>query len=357
MRNALSVVCFVTGVALMVYSSSPRPRSATAGGRDDGLERDDRAPVIVTGPPLPRGTARLYHVPVIRETPQTDDEPTTEADPTEVAAALDTPAESEEVASTEESSRASADAEEAALVAGARVEVDLPTWDAWDDPVATPDTADDSEDPGPLVLADAGQGGVVWVGAGPLTLDASASLGMEITYAWEQESGPPLTIAEPTAARTEASGLLSGDVMYWDSVAYTFAVTVTDDFGDVDTRRVTYEVRAAPDVRFGSAGGNIIVDKNFRIMDGAPVAEYTLLLPAGGSAAAAFHVESAEGLEFEVLQSADYEMRDSGQKSRHLYEFSVYQMGDEPTTRLTLFLQSASGIPAIVRLEVDWYVQ
>ncbi len=74
---------------------------------------------------------------------------------------------------------------------------------------------------------------------GSVTLAASANGGTEpIAYRWDQNGGPEVTIASPTAAQTTVSSLT-------ETGHYAFRITVTDGGGSIQTDYVAVDVLPA----------------------------------------------------------------------------------------------------------------
>ncbi len=82
------------------------------------------------------------------------------------------------------------------------------------------------------------------VEAGTVTLDGSRSYdpdGDPITYQWTQESGTPVALSAPTAATTTFTAALGQ--------AYIFRLTVKDDHGGQDSKRVKISTKSADRVQ------------------------------------------------------------------------------------------------------------
>ncbi|MBN2448530.1 MAG: hypothetical protein JXO22_17515 [Phycisphaerae bacterium] len=338
MRPVLFVTCFSVGVFLMLFSSAyePRPAQAFSVGQDTAeefVDTDDRG--LRTRPKLP---SELLHETAIGEAETavlTDsnlaDEPVREPRPRHqrpAAATDDDPNDS---------------------------------WTAIKEPAGDDGGSRGASDPNLVgdwaeVVADAGADGLVWAGVPRIDLDGELSVGEELRYEWRQLSGPPLMIEKTDAAVTFAAGLPFGGENGWATEVYVFELTVRDAAGHESSDTVTVYAQPAPDLVLVPGGaGKSFTDKYFGNMQGVPLANFEARVSGPQGRLATFVIDADSPLNFDALESADFEMWYSDENGRHLYQFDVYQAGDETQTWLVFFVETEEQIPAVVRLGVDWY--
>ncbi|MCY4374767.1 MAG: fibronectin type III domain-containing protein, partial [Spirochaetaceae bacterium] len=116
-------------------------------------------------------------------------------------------------------------------------------------------------------VADAGPDQTVADGA-TVTLDGSGSTdpdGDALTHAWTQRSGPPVTLSDPTAARTTFTAPSAPAVL-------EFALRVADGAGGRDTDTVRVHVRAAAALRMERVNDALLPELTRALADGTRLA-------------------------------------------------------------------------------------
>jgi predicted esterase len=114
--------------------------------------------------------------------------------------------------------------------------------------------------------ANAGTAQAITLPTNSVTLDGGGSKdndGTITTYAWTKVSGPAATIASPSAASTQVTGLVQG--------AYVFQLTVTDNSGATASGTVAVTVNPAPNQPPTANAGNpqvITLPTNAVTLDG-----------------------------------------------------------------------------------------
>jgi hypothetical protein len=329
MKPVLFVICFTLGVTLMIFSGY-LPQSASARGsvaRRVGATHDtelDRSPAALTV------TRRvLSHT---EDTPQPSQGESAGAAPDAVSAVDVIPA--PPVQEPEPASEVP--------VAGA----------APPPPAAAPAT---SGQPPAVVeevplYADAGPDRVIWAGWDELPLDGSASRGRNLTYLWQQISGPQdLAIEYGAHPVTTARGLLDGARLNWRTALYEFALTVTDETGANETDYVKYTVRAAPLLRIKPAP-----ERRFELRNGYQLAHFTSWITNLDSYEAVFEIAAPSELTLTKVAGDACEVTGGKLDGAYLYQAVVYGQAGQATSWVEFLVNTEDNIPAIVQLGANW---
>lgn len=334
MRPVLFVMCFATGVGLMIFSGY-LPKSASARNAP-GASRE--APLVE--PP------RLPPQPYRRSLPP----PETEADETEAPAAVpeddgpDDPAANDEAPVTDVPSDDDIEAEQNMADALDGLEEDL---------AAFADEAAMEEDMPPEPVAEAGDDRVVWIGWDEVRLGGGASTGTELTYAWRQISGPvTLQIEQPEHASTTAYGFPIGPDMSWDAMLYEFELTVTDRFERSTRDTVSVIVLTAPELTVTPPA-----DRYFDDRDGYLLGHYESWTINTETSSSVFNVASPVGLKFTEVTGGDYDLvedRTADPDDDYRYEITVYRRNGESTSWLEFLVDTDEKVPGILQLGVSW---
>lgn len=347
MRPVLFVACFSLGITLMLYSSVNQPRTAqaTLGWMEPAIEEiltpDDlklRIPRARRVTPAPSLDAR-ERIRAAEAVEQTFNPDAGTADDGDAVAAAHDAAQDAPDAET---------AQDAAEDAKFAVEDDgEPTADG----AAADELADADADPIDFAV-DAGADRVVWAALGEVLLSATGPESDETSYSWQQTAGPRLPL-ESLGPDALVGGLDS--ITAWTDVPYEFAVTATGPDGSSAVDQVTIVARWAPPLEIiPSDEANAWTDRYFDEVDGAPLAHYETWLLAQNDVAAGFVIDSAERLKIDRIEDGPFEMSYSAENGRHLYQFDVYQQGEESRSRLLLFVETAERVPAVIQLGVEW---
>ena len=338
MRPVLFIVCFTLGVTLMMLSSAKTPRPASAAGPNSvesittsQAERDSDG-FHVKGPSLAVAPSRYTGRWRTSQTQQ--------------------PIAKKEVAKTTVETEA---AEAAADALPVTVRDAAPTVAP---PKLTPLPSDPipNYDDYPPAVADAGPDQVVWAGSARVTLHGKATDGEPARFLWTQADGPAVRLEHDTAAQTTLIGLSAYYGTSWEPVDLEFTFTVVDTLGRESRDRTWVRLIPAPDLVVSALKSDKSwSDKYFEVMHSVTLPHFEVWVRDPNGPVATFMVESAMPLSFDVVEAGDFEMWDSEEDGRHLYQFDVYQTGDEPRTKLEFLAQTIDEIPAVVRLGVDWY--
>jgi len=200
------------------------------------------------------------------------------------------------------------------------------------------------------LLADAGPDVAVWAGWGDVYLDASASMGEGLTYAWRQVGGPvELEIQNPTEANTSAVGLVP---VGWAEQTFEFEVTVVDEAGKEDVDTVRYLVRSAPKLKIVPTA-----ERRFELRDGYDLAHYEVWVTNLDSYESPFEVVSDTPLTFTRVSGDAYDLVAGESDDAYVYQIIVYAESGQETSWVELLVDTADRVPAIVQLGVSWVGQ
>ena len=202
----------------------------------------------------------------------------------------------------------------------------------------------------PDVVANAGEGQTVWLGDNEIKLDGSASVGGGLRYAWRQVSGPgELTIADPTAEKTTASGFpTDGDTS--GDASYEFELTTTDFLGKESTATVRYKVKTAPALTIRPRA-----KQQLAYRDGYLLAHFEAWKTNRSDYAETFEVRSSSELTFQQLSgAAEYEISVSEARRGLTYQVTIYYPEDGSSSWLEFFVDTAEHIPAVLQFGVNW---
>lgn len=366
MRALLFVICFTSGVTLMLLSGYvPRPASAKNGLRPVGTS---------TGNP-DRATARSRRI----WSPSLDAQSDTDASP---QAALNDPDATEVDASPAQETVVAGESRELELAASAPVEdsaeavedePDRPVAPALVEPLSgasdTPTDAldaassDDHNAPehrggptdavqapdSPPPAADAGNDRVLWNGWDDIVLNGHASRGDDLLYEWRQLNGPTSLVLEDVyAAKTRASGLLRGPGAGWLPVLYRFELTVIDSAGREALDQVEFVVVPAPELTVRPAA-----TRSFEDRDGYWLGHYSASLTAKTDIAL-FEVSSPTQLTFTRVGQTETEVSSVSTGDRNVYEVVVYRTTDDATAVVEFLVDTEEQIPGVLRLTIQW---
>jgi hypothetical protein len=199
-------------------------------------------------------------------------------------------------------------------------------------------------------IADAGEDQVVWLGAGELILDGSASTGDELTHRWSQVGGPvELEVGNAFAARTVATAI-PGPQQPNDRAIYEFELTVTDRHGQHATDSVRYTALAGPSLTIKPGAKRSLVYR-----DGFPLVHFEITRANRSGYSEIIELSYASALAIQHLGgSAEFDLVADDSGSRPRYEIVVYYREAEPTSFLEFFLDTAEGIPAVLQVHITW---
>lgn len=366
MRQRLFVITFCTGLALMLMSRQYQPRAASATPPTPApparpvVEPTPNAAAVQTPVNVPesrrirRITRREIELPPVLPILASDEEPAASE-----AAETNLPAVSANTAAAPSTDLDAPIATEPVAVSGPAIGTPVPPDESLPDlslaleldDITPPEPARETES---VLTASAGTDRKEWAGAGPIKLDASASEGAGLLYLWEQVNGPPIEITGTEApiawAHPDPETAAS-----WAEQVYEFRLTVTDADGHSATDTVKVRTWSAPDLRLiAMDSGNTLYDKYFDDYAGASVPHFVSHVSLRVDEGALFVIDSAAPLTFDQLAGGPFEMTYSGEKSRHLYHFHVYQPSGSTAEQLELFCQTDEGIPAVVIMSVEW---
>lgn len=362
MRVTLFLICFSAGVSLMILSGYvPRRASAEDGGRQAGSAGGRQAQPAAT----PRvGRFRLASpgggelgAPVLT----TELLGTTPADSSEDESADDgDPAEAVDPA-TPSKDGGQVDGEHAggSIVAGAHDAVSTPDPEdsvrdddaSRDQPQA--DAADrgdsgaaaDGEPP----VADAGPDRTVWAGWGDIVLDGSNSDGDGLEFEWRL-AGEPRLYELVDADFAIARALLRADAApHWGTQNLTFELTVRDEQGRVSRDSVSIAAVGAPELSVSPGAQRRFVQR-----DGLWLGHYECAL-GSAEGAAVLSVSADVPLTFSAAGAFAYELVELESGSRtHSYELVIYREVDAADLTAEFLLDSADGVPCVLRAVVLW---
>ncbi len=349
MRHILFVVCFTTGVGLMILSGYV-PKSASAQGTDE-----------VTPVPEPNATVREDYRPprgrrprpaVTRRGLRYPAEPVTHRDPNGGDSA-----EASYAARDWDTERELNDAPAAAYQDDPNAAVANPNGEVADNIAAALEGLD--EDPNAisadeagfdLPAADAGQGEVVWIGWDELRLDGRGSDGVDLTYAWRQVAGPAqLEIADPDRPLTKATGLPVGRSMGWEPLLFTFELRVTDADGVYDAATVDYVVITGPELEIEP-----VAQRRFEPRDGYVLAHYEAWTTNLETNASDFVIKSPVRLTFTPVSGGEYQLRHKSRSGKHTYTVTVYYPEGASSSLMEFLADTEEKVPVIIQLGVSW---
>ena len=394
MRKRMFVICFTTGIGLMLYSSVRIPRTAAA--------RPAPRVTIATAPQADAPTGPVAVVALGAEGPPrvtqygTPDGPETllaraaQTPPPQTAPPTNATPRASERATTPSAERGTARSrpipEPSHLTRpdgstkpghGSLPDEGTAPKQSDDDPGAGgadgtaggtepsdthPDGSGGTDTPpeaasGPRPVADAGHDATIWGGQREIALSGSASAASDVTYEWKQTRGPTARIAAPRSPQTTATLPAPGadDSSSWKAITYEFRLTVTDAAGRKDQKTVRYAVRTAPElVVTPMTEHNHSFDKYFQTSNGASLATFVSLVQTPTTNPVRFVVDSPSPLTLEPAGAGQFEMSHYEESARHLYIVAVYQSADEAVTRIDLYAKTDEGIPAVISLSVEW---
>lgn len=351
MRPVCFILCFTIGVCLMVFSGY-LPQSASAQGNRRAL---------VTAPDSPRPAGESFTRSLTRravtdrgdpddvddaESSAWDDQPTVEQ-----PAAVGRPAVEPLVTIADEHGAGRLPSvPETPTDSGA--EPSAPS-----EPVAVADettSAAPAADAAPVetwpLLADAGPDRVLWVGWDEMALDGRASTGVGLTYQWKQTAGPvSLTIADPRAPLTIATGLLNVERLDWRGATYEFELTVTDAAGEQDTDAARYVVKSAPTITIKPTAA-----RHFEFRDGYQLAHFVAWATNLDSYESLFEVTSDTELAFTKVAGSAYSLTGGKAGLKYTYQIVVYGDPNASTSWVELLVDTDEKVPGIVQLGVNW---
>ncbi|MGD8453789.1 MAG: hypothetical protein PVJ57_18400 [Phycisphaerae bacterium] len=204
---------------------------------------------------------------------------------------------------------------------------------------------------GPEPVAAAGRDQVVWLGRNELTLDAAGSTGEDLTYFWEQVSGPrPLKIADATKATTTVTGLTPEGEADWRDAKYEFVLTVLDVYGRESSDRVRYEVRTTPTLSVRPRA-----QQRLALRDGYLLAHMESWQTNTTGETETFQLRSPGELFIQQIGGqTDFELTLLDSTDGYLYQVTVFYREGQATTYVEFFVDTSERIPAIVQLGVSW---
>lgn len=359
MRALLFVISFTTGVTLMLISGYvPRGAAARDGAGLSSPTLSERGPIRpragrIWSPGLSDAQPDRFetHPPPVIEvdtggdeskpstTPQSSASTADEAEPLVPDRASEAPDEGD----AEPSAVAPAEALTSPTLATTTDEnsPELPAEEPAADPSPAPST--------PPPVADAGPDRVVWNGWDELTLDGRGSHGDDLLYEWRQVSGPTvLTLADPYAPRTKASGLVLGPGAGWLPLLYQFELTVIDAAGREASDTVEFVAIAAPELTVQPAATRV-----FENRDGYWLGHYTARVVAMTDMAL-FEVSAPTQLVFTHVGTVDVEVATVATGETNAYEIVIYRTADETTSQTEFLVDTDEEIPGVLRLSVSW---
>ncbi len=218
---------------------------------------------------------------------------------------------------------------------------------------ADPPPADPSPPPPEATppVANAGADRTVWIGEKEIALDASASTGDELTFAWRQVAGShDLKIGDPTAAKTTLSGFADVADPSWDGSDYGFELTVTDSAGQQATATMHLLVKAGPDLTIRPTP-----KRQLTCRDGYQIAHYESWKTGRGTSAETFELRSsAELFIHHYAGDGVYEVTAAESAIGRTYQITVYYQTGQTTSWVELFVDTPERVPAIIQLGVNW---
>lgn len=210
---------------------------------------------------------------------------------------------------------------------------------------------DFSFDEGPEPVADAGRDLVVWLGRNELTLDGGASTGEELTYFWEQISGPhTLKIADSTQAKTTVRGFMPDAESGWVDAKYEFALTVLDLYGRESTDRVRCEVRTTPTLSVRPRARHRLALRDGYLLDHLECWQTNTT-----GEVETFQVRSPGELFIQQIGGqSDFEVNLLDMVDGYVYQIAVFYREGQSTTYVEFFVDTSERIPAVLQLGVNW---
>lgn len=331
MRPVLFVICFTIGVSLMVFSGY-LPKTASAHGNGhEGLS-------ATTGSSSPGGFRYRPRLPLDYEYDPVEEEPV--PDETVVYDDVYTPDPNEDALDA----RYAPDddvAEAAAMMAA--------LGEALESDSAAPSDPNSPQTSPPV--ADAGVDRVTWIGWNEIVLDGSASQGTDLRYDWIQVSGSrDLTIKNPAAAQTVATGFELNRDLSWTPAVYEFELMVADATGRESYDTVRVVVQSAPDVRIAPRA-----ERYFTTRDGYILGQYESWVTNLETYESVFEIVSLQELTFtKVGGSGVFELTGGKVDDAYVYRVVLYGSDEVTTTWVEYLVDTSDNVPGLMQFGVNW---